>query len=122
MTQLQTDSAFTEYLHVVNRALGEHRDETPYKQILALGEKALDQRTIGVAVFKDDPAKPHDWFTVRFEDGKLSLEEHGKKPERDFDWKIKRAHIDHVVETPQEFVDKPWKLDLDWLKTRVGLN
>jgi len=119
---LQTASAFTEYLHVVNRALGAHRDETPYKQMLALGEKALGDSTIGVAVYKDDASKPHDWFTVRFSDGKFALEEHGKKPERDFDWKLAREHVDNVIEKPQEFVEKPWKLDLDWLKTRVGVS
>jgi len=122
MTQIQTASAFTEYITIVNRALGEHRDETPYKQLISLGEKALDGRRIGVAVYKNDPANPHEWFTVRFKNGKFDLEEHGKKPERDFDWKLKSEHLDNVVEHPQKFVDQPWKLDLDWMKTRVGLS
>lgn len=120
--QLSPQAAFTQYLNVVNRALGQHRNEMPYEQILDLGDKALDDKQIGVAIYKDDPSSPHGWFTVTFEDGTFNLVKSEKPEDADLKWMVKRDHVDNVIENPKTFVDAPWKLDLDWLKSTIGLN
>lgn len=120
-TQLATDALFTQYLNVVNRALGENRDSFPYRQILGASEKAFDDTTVAVGVYKDDAEHPHDWFTVDYSDGTFSLESHGKE-DADLTWKMRESHLEEVVENPDEFVEHPYKLDLDWLKKTAGLD
>lgn len=123
MTQakdLATDALFTQYLHVVNDAIGQHRDELPYKAILDSAEKAFDGTTVAVGVYKDSVTDPHDWFVVGFDGGTFSLEKHGKG-DADITWKIPSGHLEEVVENPDEFRRSPYKLDLDWLKKTIGL-
>lgn len=119
-TKLATDALFTQYLNVVNRSLGQNRDTFPYKQILDASEKAFDEKTVAVGIYKDVPTEPHDWFVVAYDDGTFSLKEHGKG-DADLTWMMKEAHLDEVVETPERYVESPYKLDLDWLKKSVGL-
>ena len=120
--QLSARAAFTQYLDIVNRALGEHRDETPYRQVFELGEKTLGGKDIGVGMYKDNPNHPHGWFTVRLDDGTFDLVDDSKPDDPDLKWIVRRDHVDHVIEEPAEFIADPWKLDLDWLRSTVGLN
>jgi hypothetical protein len=120
MIDLDTNALFTQYLNVVNRALATHRDEFPYQQMISASQAALRDRRIGVAVYKDDPQHPHDWFTIRMDNGELAVLEHGKA-DPDITWRVKQRHLTTVTEDPDEFVEHPVKLDLDWLKTRLGL-
>lgn len=118
MTQLDTNALFTQYVNVVNKAIGAHRDETPYKQIIQASDKLMNDKTLGVAIYKDDASTPHDWFTLKWNNGGLKIDEHGKKPS-DISWKANEAHLEEVVEKPNEFIEHPMKLDLDWLKKRL---
>lgn len=118
--QLATDALFTQYLHVVNRALGENRDTAPYEQILDASEKFFDDTSLAVGVFKNDSSQPHDWFVVEYDDGRFSLEKHGKG-EADLTCKVRESHLEEVVDNPEEYVESPYKLDLDWLRKTLGL-
>lgn len=119
--RMDTNALFTQYLNTVNRAIGEHRDEPPYKQLLGLGEKIIGDKKIGVAVYKDDSKTPHDWFTLRLDGKSFTIVEHGKK-NPDVSWKVKENHLREVVQNPEEYIRHPYKLDLDWLKTRIGIS
>lgn len=116
---LDTNALFTQYVNVVNRAIGAHRDELPFKQLLAMGKELLKDKKIGAAVYKTDPDSPHDYFTITFQNGKLRAE-HGKQAP-DISWKVKEAYLQKVVAKPDQYVDSPGKLDLDWLKSRLGI-
>ena len=105
---------------MLNRALGENRDKTPYRQLLDAGEKFFDDTSVAVGIYKDRMNETHDWFVIDFDNGKLDLKQHGKG-EADMTCKIKQAHLEEVVEHPETYVNKPYKLDLDWLKKTVGL-
>lgn len=118
---LTTQALFTQYLSVVNRALGEHRDEFPYKQLVKMGAKIVGERRIGVEIYKDDPDHAHDAFTVRFDDGTFDLIAHGLHG-TDRTWKIRERHLRNVVDGPSDYIEHPAKLDLDWLRTRVSMN
>lgn len=117
-TKLDDNALFTQYINVVNRAIGENRDRFPFQQLLAMGEKVLGDKKIGAAVYKSDPNRPHDYFTLSYENGKLKSE-HGKDAPN-ISWKVKQEHLKNVVENPQRFIENPARLDLDWLKTRLG--
>ncbi|MGM0576419.1 MAG: hypothetical protein ACQEXJ_11875 [Myxococcota bacterium] len=120
MADLTTAALFTQYLDVVNRAIGQHRDEFPYKQILAGGRKLLGDKHVGVGIYKERGDQPHDWFTIRMlDDGRLDIVEHGKASP-DLTWKVREQHLHNVVDDPEPYIDHPAKLDLDWLRTRVS--
>jgi hypothetical protein len=119
---LDTNALFTQYVNVVNKAIGEHKQEFPYKQLLEGGKKLLGDKRIGAAVYKHEADKPHEYFTLELTDNNtLQIASHGKTPEGpDVEWKVREDHLRNVVENPDEFVKHPAKLDLDWLKSRIG--
>lgn len=117
---MQTNALFTQYLNVVNQAIGSHRDQMPYKQLIQGAGKLIGDEAFAVAVYKDDPSSPHDTFKVRLRGDTFDLLEHGKGGE-DVAWSIPRDHLEKVVETPDRFIERPEKLQLDWLWKRVGI-
>ena len=100
--------------------MGQNRDEFPYDKLLDASDKLFGDRQVAVGVYKDDPKNPHHWFTVSYEDSRFNVEEQGKG-EADFKWLARQSHMEEVVENPDEYIDSPIKLDLDWLKKTVGL-
>lgn len=120
MTNADVQTLFTNALDVTNSALDRHREEVPYAQILASADKMLDGRKLGVAVYESEAGSPFDYFTIRYHDGRLELVSHGKE-EPDAQWKVSRAYLQEVAEHPQTYIEHPIKLDLAWLKDRVGL-
>lgn len=117
---MQTDALFTQYLDVVNRALGENRDRFPYNRLFKAGDAILGDKPIGVAIYKDDASTPHDHFEVKFQDGTFRMTSHGKA-EASSVWKMPQSHLENVVEHPQTYVSQPAKLDMDWLAKRMGV-
>lgn len=115
-----TSKDFSNALNVMNAALAEHRDDIPYKQILAGAEKLLKDRNLGVAIYEDDPSSPFDFFTIRFQEGNLQIVSRGKK-EPDLTWKVSRRYLEDVAKNSDEYIKHPAKLDWDWLKSRLGI-
>jgi len=120
-TPNETTKLFIDYLDTCNAAMSQHEDEFPYKQILDLAEDEIRGKEMGVAVYGSDPDSPHDFFTVEMTDGALHFVEHGKR-EPDLVWKTPRSYLEKVVRNRGDYIDKPSKLDLDWLKARVGVS
>lgn len=116
--QLDTNALFTQYVNVVNKAIGQNKNDFPFRQLTQMGEKVLGDKKIGAAVYKGDAGAPHDYFTIQLENGKLRAE-HGKEGP-DVEWKLDEAHLKNVVSDPDPYVDNPAKLNLDWLETRLG--
>jgi len=121
MTQGDNTKVFTNALNTVNAALAKHADEMPFKQILAAAGRVLADRNLGIAVYKDDPAHPHDYFTVRFGEGAFELVSHGKE-EPEIDGKVSLEYLESVAGDPDRYIDNPLKLDLDWLTSRLGIS
>ncbi|MDX1644147.1 MAG: hypothetical protein R3244_07300 [Thermoanaerobaculia bacterium] len=118
MNELTTHALFTEYIHVVNQVLGSNRERPVFRPIIEGAERFLDDRRLGIGVYTDDADSPHDWFTTKLDDGTFELVAHGKE-DVDLTCRVSREHLKTVVENRSEFVTKPYKLDLDWLKTRL---
>ncbi len=75
--KLDTNAAFTQYVNVLNRSIGDNRDSFIFKQLLAAGEKLLQDRDVSAEVYKGDPSSPHDHFTLRFNGATFDVS-HGK--------------------------------------------
>jgi len=118
--QEERATQFVEALNVMNASLDENRKKFPYEQILATAESFADDRKLGVAVYKDDPSEPFDYFTVRFHDGSLELVSHGKE-DPEAAWSVSQDYLDRVANNPDEYIANPAKLDWDWLKDRLGV-
>jgi len=113
-----TYTLFMGALDVSNRALDELREAPVIKELLPMLEKQATGRKFGVAVYKDDPATPHDYYTVRVQNHMIQLDSHGKDaPE--IDWKVSMDYLRNVNENPQAYIDNPLKLDFDWLRHRL---
>lgn len=117
---LSLDARFAEYADVISRAIGAHRQSFPYSQILRLADTLIGGKRIGMAVYKTDPNHPHAFYTMTFENGRFGMVDRGKVDPH-MTWKIRESHIDEVIENPDMFIEHPARLDLSWLKNRLGL-
>lgn len=118
MNELSTRTLFTEYVHIVNQVLASNRERPIFRPIIRGAESVLEDRRLGIGVYTDDPETPHDWFTTRLDDGRIQILEHGKV-DVDLTCRVAREHVEEVVEDRSEYVTRPYKLDLDWLKSRL---
>jgi len=111
---------FMEALDVVNTAIREHRDGQLMGALLTAAEKAIGGRHLGVAVYRGDPDTPFDYFTLRFTNGRFELLARGKD-EPEIAWKVSQDYLRDLVDNPRDYIDNPARLDLDWLRDRVGI-
>lgn len=111
---------FMGYLDVVNEALDKHEDTPVIGDLANWITDLSESKKIGAAIYDSDPDSPFDYFTVRIANGKVQLDSRGKN-EPDVDWRVSQDFLQEVNENPEKYVDNPLKLDLDWLKSRVGL-
>lgn len=115
-----TYDLFMGYLDVVNEALDKHEDTPVIGDLANWITDLSESKKIGAAIYDSDPDSPFDYFTVRIANGKVQLDSRGKN-EPDVDWRVSQDFLQEVNENPEKYVDNPLKLDLDWLKSRVGL-
>jgi hypothetical protein len=115
-----SNALFARYLEVVDRALDRNRDRFPYKQILDVGEQVSDEATVAVGIYEERLDEPHDWFVVELKGGHLFLERHGRA-EAGLTCKIRESHLEEVVEHPDQYIESPCRLDLDWFRQTTGI-
>ncbi len=117
----ETHALLTRYLDIANASLRANEDKAPWKQLFALGDRALGERRIGIAVYGEDPDRPHHYATLRFSDGRLHLLGEGGEAAGVNYWRVPKAHLEHVVSDPEPYIDNPLRMDLDWLRSRLDL-
>jgi hypothetical protein len=117
---LAPDALFTQYLTVVNRVIHANRDGL-YGKAAKMWDKAVGDEKIAVGVYKSDAESPYRWYTITIRDGRVDLLDSAKANDAKHSWKISDEHLANVVDNPDTYVESPFKLDLDWLATRVGL-
>ena len=120
MANKTTYEAFMGTVDAVNAAISEHSDKPLIGGVLDAAKKHLDGERLGVAVYKDNPDEPFDYFTVQFNKGKLELKARGKDAPS-IDWKVSENYLNAVSDDPESYVANPAKLDFDWIKTRAGM-
>lgn len=120
MKVTEETTLFTKALTTMNKSIAANKSTPLYKQIIAAGEKLADGVTVGVAVYKDDPGNPFDYYSVRFEDGQLTLNGHGEE-QHGVGWKVSHDYLEKLAENPNQYIKNPMKMDWDWLKDRLGM-
>ena len=118
MTSKDIYEVFTKALDVTNKSLEKNRDSGAFKPIIAAWDKVLEGHKAGVEIYEEDPAKPFDYFTIRYLNKKFEILSRGKS-EHDTEWKVSREYLESVVNDPQKYIDNPAKLDIEWLKHRL---
>ncbi len=114
-----TYELFVGTMDVINEALEEHSSTPVLREVITVADKAASGKRFGVAVYKQDSDEPYDYFTVRVNNKKVELEARGKKCP-DIAWKVSQDYLAKVCENPQQYIDNPARLDLDWLKSRFA--
>lgn len=115
-TRNDAEALFERYLAVCNEALAAHEDEFPYRELTGTAERLLGDQPIDLAVYDDEPKAA---FSVRFK--KKRLKPKGKPADVRKAWRVNLSYLRHVVENPKTYIEHPENLDLDWLKSRMGL-
>ncbi len=115
-----TYDLFMGYLDVINDALEKHSDTPVIGELADWIADLTESKKFGAAIYDSDPKSPYDYFTVRIANGKIELDSRGKN-EPEIDWRVAKDFLVEVNENPQEYIDNPLKLDLEWMKSRVGL-
>jgi len=118
---LDEQALFSQALSVVNQSLERHKDETPYKQIIQGAAKLMGDTTLAVGICKETGSDPYDYYTVRYADGRFDLTGRGKQNGVDVSGTVTRGYLENVVETPDRYLEHPEKLDLDWVKDKLGI-
>jgi hypothetical protein len=124
MTKSEQESAptydlFMGTVDVINEAIEENADKPVVKNVIDIADKLASGKQFGVAVYKEDPDKPFDYFTVRLQDKKVQLAARGKESP-DIAWKVSQHYLATVCDNPRRYIDNPARLDLDWLKSRIA--
>lgn len=121
MKVTETTSLFTDALVTMNAAIEANEDKLPYRLFLEASKKLDVELTMGVAIYKEDPDTPHDYYTVNFHENRIELVSHGKEKDIDIAWKVSEDYLRKLQEDPDKYIQNPALLDWDWLKSRLGI-
>ena len=121
MKVTDTTTLFIDALNTMNAAMIANEDKLPYSLFIQASRKLDFQLTVGVAVYKDDPDTPHDYYTVCYHENYIELVSHGKEKGIDVAWKVSEDYLQKLEDDPQRYIDNPALMDWDWLKSRLGI-
>lgn len=108
-----------QYLNVVNRSLQANREGFPWKQIIAKGETTWNGKNIGLGINEPGREVP-ETYTIKFVNGQFVYDGPGKV-ETTYTWEADKNFMEHVVANPQEYIDKPMKINWDWVKSSLNI-
>jgi hypothetical protein len=114
------EELFAKYIDTCNQAIKDHRSDLFYRPFLALAGMVYDNKTFNFELCSGKTRKPVDYFRVKYHNERCSVSEHRKQRFAGFHWKIDKDYIQNVVANPSPYLKHPYKLDLDWLRSRLG--
>lgn len=118
MPEPRGHTLLTELLRVANRAIEAHRDEAPWREIIARTSRR-ESPTFGVAIFEDEPEVPVERCAVRLHEGRF--ERVRDEAERPIDWRVSVPFLRDVAAHPDRYIRDPRELELAWVAERLGL-
>lgn len=110
------DQLFKQYIEICNQAMAMNKDQFPYKHLLSVAAKFFSEHPIHLAVYDDQPKGD---FSVVYEKDGLTCKA-VQSDESKNAWRINLSYLKKVVDHPEKYLENPEKLDLDWLKSRLG--
>lgn len=110
---------FMRTLEVMSAALAAHEDDPAYEALRSLVRERAQGRRVGVRFHDESRPRMRDQCTMTFHDGEFELLAHGDDgPERA--WHVTRDYLQHVVDEPKRYIDRPELLDWTWLQLPMG--
>ncbi len=114
--QKTMNAVMKRYIEICNEAIEKNNSLFPSAQFHIMGRTITEKNPILLAVYDD---RPKGAYSLLVSDKQLAL---GNTPtELEKAWRLKLSHIEDVLSNPAEYIDQPNKLDLEWLKVRIGL-
>jgi len=111
------EQIFQQYLEICNQAIEKNRNKFPYTEIWGARFKTIETEATLHAVVYDD--RPKAAFMLRLtKDMKIEIVE--KKPVPDEEWPFTYQYLKRVVDSPEEYIANPAKLEWGWLKEVFG--
>ncbi|REJ81562.1 MAG: hypothetical protein DWQ34_26960 [Planctomycetota bacterium] len=107
---------FVHALALINIAIGARHVVLPFDQAIDEQSRTSDPPEFGVAIYEESPEDPVDYFTIRLQDGRFVLTQHGV-PHAAPDWVVSAEHLREIFRNPLRFVDDPSRFDLSWLQS-----
>ena len=109
------EQVFQKYLEICNRAIEQNKNKFPYTEIWGSRLKQMEEEMKVEAITYDD--RPKASYMLRLtKDMKIEIVEKKElKPEEA--WPFTYQYLKRVVDSPQEYIDNPAKLEWGWLKT-----
>jgi len=116
---MPNDQLVQKYLDVCNRALQANRDHFPWKQIIAKGETTWHGKNIGLGINEPGREVP-ETYTIKFVNGQFVYDGPGKV-DTTYTWEADKAFMQKVVNSPQEYIDSPMKINWDWAASALNI-
>lgn len=110
------NALFEAYLSICNQAMEAHSDEFPYHQMMTAMQSVLGKHSFDLAIYDDEPKGT---YSLQLKDNKLK--KCGTPTDAKKAWRMNLSYLKRVAAHPDEYIRHPEKLDLDWLKSRIGL-
>lgn len=108
-----------QYFNVCNDALARQRNAAPFREIITLINRIIDNEKYILLKVIDNQGAILAIFTIRFIVDRFELfETKAQHPDRQF--VISKHHLEEVVDNANYYMKHPLKLDWDWLKTYLS--
>jgi len=112
------EDLFHRYVEICNRALELNKDRFPFKQILHTAQNMMDNETVSLAVYDDNPKATYD---ISINENQIDVIDKNKTDKSNDVWHINLSYLEKVVGNPEEYIKNPAKIDWDWLKNRLHM-
>lgn len=120
MAEMLTEEAvglLTAFLDIIRRALVAGRDVFPYRQILLIYEKLIENRQVSFSLYDGESGRSAGAAVLRMSEGGVERVPHQMA---DPQWQVRlsRAYIEKVVAGADHYAIHPELLDWEWMKSR----
>lgn len=122
MTQSISQKTFTKAISTMNQAIEHNKQALFFQALLQACKSWSDEDLLGVAIYRDDPQSPNDYYTLCMQDGAFQIVGHGT-PQPEPDWEVSETHVRDLARNRKKYINHPEKLSLNWLAQRaIALN
>ncbi|REJ77223.1 MAG: hypothetical protein DWQ34_21925 [Planctomycetota bacterium] len=112
---------FLQALNVINASLQANRDSAALNPLIRASKSTSTGGELAVAIHADGSDEPHDFFTIRLQNGLFVLVSHDAE-ERATAWKFSEGDLKEIARNPRKYIDNPALLAAEWMRRRVSVS